>query len=221
MPAILFGSIGSLADTSELQRQAFNEAFDTHGLDWDWDQETYAELLQSSGGRDRIADFAEDRNETVDAAAVHQTKSEIFQNLMADVELEPRPGVTDVIERAAVEGIPVAFVTTTSAENVTALLDALTPTITADHFRLVVTRDDVTDPKPAPDAYAHALSELGLEPAHCVAIEDNVGGVAAANAAGIPCVAFPGTNNSTHDFSGAATIVDRLDFDSLRTQLHR
>ena len=36
MSAILFGSISTIADTSELQRQAFNQAFKAHGLDWDW-----------------------------------------------------------------------------------------------------------------------------------------------------------------------------------------
>jgi hypothetical protein len=33
MTTVLFDSIGSLADTSELQREAFNEAFRAHGLD--------------------------------------------------------------------------------------------------------------------------------------------------------------------------------------------
>ena len=39
MPAILFGSISTVADTSELQREAFNQAFAEHGLDWRWDRD--------------------------------------------------------------------------------------------------------------------------------------------------------------------------------------
>ena len=35
--AVLFGSIGTLAETSDLQRDAFNEAFKISGLDWFWD----------------------------------------------------------------------------------------------------------------------------------------------------------------------------------------
>ena len=41
MAAILFGSISSIASTSELQRQAFNDAFTQHGLSWQWDQDEY------------------------------------------------------------------------------------------------------------------------------------------------------------------------------------
>ena len=55
MPAVLFGSIGALADTSELQREAFNEAFDAHGLDWNWSRDEYRALLagQRRRGPDR------------------------------------------------------------------------------------------------------------------------------------------------------------------------
>ncbi|MFT7179418.1 MAG: phosphoglycolate phosphatase-like HAD superfamily hydrolase, partial [Oceanospirillaceae bacterium] len=37
--AILFGSIGTLVETSELQRRAFNQAFSEAGLDWNWSEE--------------------------------------------------------------------------------------------------------------------------------------------------------------------------------------
>ena len=45
MPALLLGSISTVADTSELQRQAFNQAFEEHGLDWQWDQDQYRAML--------------------------------------------------------------------------------------------------------------------------------------------------------------------------------
>ena len=54
MPALLFGSISTIADTSELQRQAFNDAFEAHGLDWRWDRDEYRSLLEQSGGMDRV-----------------------------------------------------------------------------------------------------------------------------------------------------------------------
>ena len=54
MPAILFGSIGTIADTSELQRQAFNKAFALHNLEWQWSRTEYISLLEKSGGTCRI-----------------------------------------------------------------------------------------------------------------------------------------------------------------------
>ena len=62
MKAILFGSIGTLIETSDLQREAFNQAFKEAGLDWYWDQEDYTKLLKKSGGTKRIEDFAEKNN---------------------------------------------------------------------------------------------------------------------------------------------------------------
>jgi len=56
--AILFGSIGTLIETSDFQRESFNEAFKEAGLDWYWDQEDYRLLLKQSGGTKRIEDFA-------------------------------------------------------------------------------------------------------------------------------------------------------------------
>ncbi|MEM1317255.1 MAG: haloacid dehalogenase, partial [Pseudomonadota bacterium] len=61
--AILFGSIGTLVETSEHQRHAFNRAFRDSGLDWNWDQPTYRDLLAVSGGQNRIRLYAERRGD--------------------------------------------------------------------------------------------------------------------------------------------------------------
>jgi hypothetical protein len=95
MPALLLGSISTVADTSELQRQAFNQAFETHGLNWRWDQDQYRAMLSTSGGQARIAEYAQSLGQTVDAKAVHETKSRIFQDRLAQGGLAPRPGVVD------------------------------------------------------------------------------------------------------------------------------
>src|SRR5690349_1361243 len=213
MPAILFGSISTLADTSELQRRAFNEAFAAHGLDWEWSRDDYVSMLGSNGGAQRVADYAKQHNQDVDAAAVHETKSVIFQELLSESGVSARPGVVATIERAKEQGHQVGLVTTTSPENVAALLNALQDELGADAFDIVVDKTAVADPKPSPAVYLHALSELGVDAADAVAIEDNVGGVAAAVDAGITCVAFPNQNTADADFSGAVETVDAIDPD--------
>jgi HAD superfamily hydrolase (TIGR01509 family) len=216
MPAVLFGSIGALADTSELQREAFNEAFRAHGLEWTWSRDEYQRLLAESGGKQRIAAYAESTGDQVDAASVHRTKSEIFQESLRTKPIEPRPGVVETIEQADRDGMQVALVTTTSGDNVAALAQALRPRIDVDHFALVVDSSNVEQPKPAPDAYRYALESLGEDAGDCVAVEDNVGGAEAAIAAGVPCVAFPGENNAGHDFPQSAHRVNELNFGDLQ-----
>jgi HAD superfamily hydrolase (TIGR01509 family) len=213
VPAILFGSISTLADTSELQRRAFNEAFAAHALDWEWSRDDYTSMLGSNGGAARVAEYARTRGEDVDSSAVHATKSEIFQKLLTEEAIEPRPGVVATVERAKQEGHRLGLVTTTSAANVSALLAALKQHLDADAFDLVVDKSSVDEPKPAPAVYLYALEQLGENAGDVVAVEDNVGGVRSAVDAGLTCIAFPNENTADGDFSGAAETVDALDAD--------
>lgn len=213
MTAILFGSISTLADTSELQRAAFNEAFAQHGLDWQWDRDDYRLMLDGNGGAARIAEYARVRGVEVDAEAVHATKSAIFQKSLVGAA-SPRPGVVETIEAAKAAGTKLGFVTTTSAENIDALLEALAPGVQRSDFAVVVSSDDVEQTKPAPDAYVYALGVLDEEPSSSVAIEDNPGGARSATAAGVHAVAFPNENTVATDF-GDIDKTDRLDHDSL------
>lgn len=215
MSAILFGSIGAIADTSELQRHAFNKAFELEGLDWYWSRAEYTSLLQKSGGRQRIEDYARSRGQSVDAEKLHRSKSEIFQKSLQEVELKPRFGVVETIQKAKQNGLKLGFITTTSEQNVASLLAALDSSFDTSMFDMVTTMAHVEHPKPSAEVYVLALEKLGEQPKNCVAIEDNLGGVQASQAAGIGCAAFPGENTARHDFSAADWHVSRLDFDEL------
>jgi HAD superfamily hydrolase (TIGR01509 family) len=216
MAAVLFGSIGTVAETSELQRAAFNEAFEKHGLDWDWSQDEYQRLLETSGGEKRIAEYAQERGDEVNAAAIYETKSELFRDKLAQASPGPRQGVAEVIAMAREAGMQVGLVTTTSRANVEALGPAIEPALDLNQFDLVVDKSDVEQPKPDGAAYAYALEKFGLKPEEAVAIENNLDGVSAAKAAGIAVVAFPGEDNAGHDFEAADERVDHLDFGRLR-----
>ena len=213
MSAILFGSISTIADTSELQRQAFNRAFNAHGLDWHWDRSEYLKMLEKSGGQNRIADYAEALGQTVDAAAIHRSKSEFFQNSLTASQIKPRSGVVETIQGAKSKGLKIAFVTTTSQENISMLMAALQPSIQVTDFDLILNDSSVDRPKPDRAVYTFALERLGEKSDNCIAIEDNLAGVESAIAAGLDCVAFPNENTAHHDFSRANHLVDRLDFD--------
>lgn len=216
MSAILFGSISTVADTSEMQREAFNDAFREHGLDWNWSREEYVPLLQSNGGVQRIADFAKERGEDVDAAAVHGTKSEVFQRKLRESGATARPGVVETIRAAKADGVRLALVTTTPRENVDALL-AGTEDVDAADFDLITDLSSVESGKPDPAIYALALGDLGEDAGSVVAIEDNVGGVQAAKAAGIRAIAFPNQNTAGQDFDEADERVERLDAERLQS----
>ncbi|EFL88609.1 HAD family phosphatase [Ahrensia sp. R2A130] len=210
LSAILFGSIGTLVETSEHQRAAFNRAFRDSGLDWNWDQNTYRELLSSSGGAQRITSYAKTRGEEVDANEVHRLKTQHFNSGMEIGGLKPRPGVLEIMRWAAKEGVKTAFVTSTSRDNIEITFKALGNTLTESDFNLVTNAAMTAAPKPAPDIYNLALEKLGISASEAVAVEDTATSLQSPLAAQIATVAFPGANSLGQNYGHAAAVVDRL-----------
>ena len=191
LQAIIFGSIGTLTETSDLQRAAFNAAFAENGLGWHWTAEVYQHLVAegTSGGEARIAAYAADRGEPpVDSAMLHSRKSALFQTAMAANGLRPNAGVR------------IAMASTTSARNITAMFAATAPDLSAAMFDVVTSADSVTRGKPAPDVYFAVLAQLGVDADAVVAIEDTIQSAASPRAAGIATIVVPGAIALQQDF---------------------
>jgi len=199
MKAILLGSIGTIADTSHMQLDAFNQAFRKHDLSWAWSPKEYSKMLKVSGGATRIQQYANSLGEEVNAAQIHLTKTEIFQSTLSSERVSLRQGISAVLNYALNNSIMLGFVTTTTRGNVTEILQAtgVDPKI----FNVITTNDVVKKPKPDPDAYITALKKLGLLPNQAIAVEDNLDGYNAAIKAELKCVAFPGSMQHGETFS--------------------
>ena len=210
MKAILFGSIGTLIETSDLQREAFNQAFKEAGLDWYWDQEDYTKLLKKSGGTKRIEDFAEKNNTTVDAKKIRERKTQIYNDKINSTFIPPREGVLDVLEYAHKNNIKIGFVTSTTADNIDAVFKTLNNKIKKNHFDFIGNNTLIKEAKPAPDIYIEALNSLELKSSECIAIEDTVESALSAFRANIKCVAFPGLFHIDDDFSFCVKKLDKL-----------
>jgi HAD superfamily hydrolase (TIGR01509 family) len=208
--AIFFGSIGTLVETSDLQRRAFNQAFLEAKLDWYWDVELYKSLLKKAGGKSRIQDFAVQKGIPVNAPHLHKRKTEIFNDFMTKKNLPLRPGVSEVISYAIKAKISLAFVTTTSKANIEAIFFALGDQIHRNNFDFIGDETMVANPKPNPDIYIKALTKLGIKPTECIAIEDTETSMEAALTANIDCVAFPGQISKGNSFDGAKTVTEKL-----------
>jgi beta-phosphoglucomutase-like phosphatase (HAD superfamily) len=205
--AVIFDMDGTLAETEEIHRLAFNQAFADFKLGWSWDVATYRALLKVTGGKERIAHFAAMNGAAVDAgliADLHGAKTAIYTGIVAKGGVPLRPGVKDFIEAARGRGLRLAIATTTSMPNVEALLGAAMGGRWREIFPIVGAGDMVARKKPAPDVYELVLRELGAAPDHCVAIEDSRNGVQAARAAGIPVIAVRSAYCRDDDLGGAA-----------------
>lgn len=208
--AIVFDVDGTMAETEELHRRAFNQAFAECGLGWFWDPPTYARLLQTAGGRERIAAFASSLGADVDTAAIHRRKTDIYNQSIRGGGIELRPGIAALIERARARGLRLAIGTTTSRPNVVSLLDVTLGVGSTRLFASIRTGEDVSAKKPDPEVYHLVLADLGLQGSECLCIEDSCNGLRAALAAGMPTVVTPSLYSAGDNFVGALLIVEHL-----------
>lgn len=208
--AILFGSIGTLVETSELQRRAFNQAFSEAGLDWTWNPDEYKIMLKKSGGRNRINEYATYHGIKVNAHELHLKKTEIFDNMMKEEGISLRPGVANLIGYAIDNNVHLAFVTSTSDANIDAIFMALNGQLSRNDFNFIGNDKMVSKPKPDSEIYLKALSNLKLNAKDCLAIEDTEVSMRSAINANIKCIAFPGAMALDNDFSAALHISDDL-----------
>jgi len=220
LSALVFDVDGTLADTEEAHRQAFNAAFHARGLAWHWDLETYTQLLEVSGGKERLrhhVTVSRDPLGTQDAAtqeaeiaAIHAAKTAAYERLVREGGLQLRPGVADLIETAGRAGLALAIATTTTPANIDALLAG---TLGADWRRLfAVVEDASTAPlkKPHPQVYLQTLAGLNLGGNECLAFEDSANGLRAARSAGIATILTPTAFTAGQDFSEAARVLQDL-----------
>lgn len=208
MVHLLLGSIGVLAETSELQRQAYNTAFLSEGLDWNWSRQEYSALLARSGGKKRLAAEAARRGEAIDVEAVHARKSRLFRAALRN-GVPLRPGVGRAIDEARAAGGNLGLVTTTSPENVDLVLKATG--LTHETFDCMIDLSQVQQAKPDPEAYQLALQRLGLRAEDAIAVEDNPDGFLAARDAGLQTLALPGVMHQGGQFPGALAVQSLLD----------
>src|SRR5579862_6138283 len=92
--------------------------------------------------------------------------------------------------RFAAARVPLALVSVSMRREIDPILDA---TGLGESFTAIISREDVTRGKPAPDGYLRAAELLGVEPQHMAVVEDTAVGVDAALAAGATVVGLTRT----------------------------
>lgn len=214
LQALIFDVDGTLAETEEVHRQAFNAAFQEAGLGWTWDVALYRELLSVTGGKERIRAYVERHappgggHALEQVASLHAAKTKFYTQAVERGDVALRPGIRPLVEAARGRGLRLAIATTTTLANVEALVAATFGRRTLDLFEVVVAGDEVARKKPAPEVYLQALARLGLPAAACIAFEDSPAGLASARSAGLRTVVSPGLYTAGFDTAGATWVVE-------------
>ena len=218
LTTLLFDVDGTLAETEEIHRQAFNRAFEQAGLDWHWTQQLYAELLSVTGGKERIRYFIDkhlpgfevsvDLGEYI--AGLHAAKTDIYTRTVASGEVAMRPGIKRLLQEARGAGMRLGIATTTTPANVTALLVHNLAPDSERWFDVIAAGGVVPNKKPASDIYDYAMQQMGVSANECLAFEDSENGLHAARGSGLPTLVAVSHYSQGQDFSGALLVLDQL-----------
>ena len=213
LKALFFGSIGSIAETSELQLNSFNKAFAKFGLDWLWAESEYKKMLLKAGGRNRIKAFSDSTGTNLSDAEIEKIyllKCEFFIESLGTTKIEPRDGVKELISQCITNNIKLAWVTTTTRENIDAVKKALSGQINFERFEFISNLEHASHPKPFPEIYVNTAEKLNIHVENCLAVEDSTSGVSSSIQAKIFTIAYPGRFLREHDFSQADIQVSDL-----------
>ncbi len=203
--AIIFDFDGVLADTERLHLTAFQQVFSQRG--WQLDERAYFARYLGYDDEGLVAAFADDERlglSATERGALVTEKGDVFSSLL-EAGSVLFPGAKTCIERLAGQ-FALGIASGALRSEITGILGAA-GLLRA--FPVIVSAEDVTDCKPAPEPYVTAARLLGVRPAACVAVEDSPPGLQSARAAGMSTIGI--TTTVSRHLLPADVVVDRLD----------
>jgi HAD superfamily hydrolase (TIGR01509 family) len=216
--ALIFDLDGTLADTEEAHRVAFNLAFERHRLGWSWSRSQYRDLLQVSGGRERLVAHVarlgappdDTRRVLALVPSIHAEKTRFYTAMLRDGAIALRPGAERLIDEALGAGAVLGLSSSSSPASVDALLASAFGSREGPIFGAVICGGDPYAKKPAPAGYRAVLQRLGTASGDAVAFEDSHHGLQAASAAGLRTVVTPTYWTEHENFLGAWMLLPHL-----------
>lgn len=188
--AVIFDLDGTLLDT---EATAIEAAMLTMA---EMDMQPDLAFLESLVGKsdEHCRNQMQVRFPDVDVVAFDRRISEHIKALEQKRGLQKKPFAQEVLAALAASGMPIALATSSRRVRADWKLDA---SGIAPFFKKTVARDDVENPKPAPDPYILAAQLLNVDAAACLAIEDSDTGAASAKAAGMTVLQVPDVGGVT------------------------
>lgn len=204
LKAVIMDFDGVIIDTELMWHQVTTQWFkETH--DYDLPMAEFGLSVGSS--EEALFDFlATERGIVVDRQGFYNACGPAVQALCQHIPV--KAGVTSFIQSVKAAGLGLALATSSDDYHAHTHLKRLG---LFDYFDAIVTRDQVTNIKPAPDLFLRALSQLGVAAHEAVIIEDSVNGLRAGISAGIRVINIPTEATATLDFTGCHLLLTSID----------
>ncbi len=211
--AVVFDLDGVLVNSEEVAWAAWARALAQHGYELTAEDrvlqtgETREGNLAYFGDRAAIAEL-----ERFEEALGHDMRAAFDEHLVAYDDARR------VLEALAARGVPIGVASNGGREGVEHRLAA---TGLRHHVAVVVSKDDVERPKPAPDPYLEACRRLGAPAVRTVGVEDSTHGVRSARDAGLGVLAVAREHVGPEHLGAAHLVVTALDLAAIGEVLAR
>jgi HAD superfamily hydrolase (TIGR01509 family) len=198
--AILFDMDGLLIDSGPVWKAAYSEVLSLYGLDF-----SDAHYVETAGMRLEEATKYWAEKGLYTSEIQPKVQKQIHEFVMQAIATCPyMPGAESFLEQVQALGLPIALVSASERE----IVDYVVELRGWSHiFETTVSGDDVTCPKPNPEAYLHTAKILGVDNANCMIFEDSVPGILAAVRSGGYTVAVPKKGTEKQDVLDQANEV--------------
>jgi beta-phosphoglucomutase-like phosphatase (HAD superfamily) len=218
LQAIIFDVDGTVAETADLHRAAFNRAFDEHGLSWHWDREIYSQLMPVEFALPKLRLFSVATQRSGQSykpshdllAKIATSKAQIFCDLVRGGAARLRPGVARLMQEAQHEGLSLGAVSTSTRTETQALLSATLGFHGLGWFSALKTAENANVRLGERSLYQAVLDNFGIKGQRAVAIDDSANGAMAAAQCGLSVLATPSMYTASIRFNMAALTVSDL-----------
>ena len=204
--AVLFDMDGTLVDSESVHYICWSQLLAPFGVRYDEDD--FCQRFSGHPTIDAAKEIKQTHNLSVSSRYLADEKYRLFSKFV-QTNLPPlMPYAADILFAVKEQGLKMALVTGSARHEAEPILKGLG---FYDLFDTVVTKDDVTNPKPAGDPYLLALKNMQVAAKNAIAVEDTFTGVTAANNAALAVVAIANKHTEQHDFSKATQQMDNLE----------
>lgn len=203
--AVIFDMDGVMVDSEPQHGKAAIEVLKRYGINADME---YHEQFIGSSTENMAKQVVEQNHLSVSPEQLLEELNQAKRDIHRREGYIPLPGIQEMIPLLTHAGFKLAIA---SSSNPGEIETALKSIKLKKYFDKLVSSSHTEHPKPAPDIYNLVLKELGVNPAEAIVVEDSANGVAAAKAAGLPCVGYVNPHSGNQDLSQADVLLESFE----------
>ncbi len=216
--ALIFDVDGTVAETADLHRAAFNRAFQEQGLSWHWDRAIYSQLAPVEFSLAKLRLFAMAARQSghshapahTELAKIAALKTQFYCQMVRAGAAHLRPGVARLMQEAMHDGLALGAVSTSTRAETQTLLAAILGFHGMGWFSSLKTAENANVHRAERSLYQAVLEDLGIDGTRAIAVEDSASGAKAAQRCGLSVLVAPGMYTASNRFAPNTLIVSDL-----------